>query len=245
MIRDALTVMGKEWKEIMAMGGAQRGKFQLLLFVGVMGVFLPLQMGSEWVTSPAVIAVWGWVPVLMVSTVIADSFAGERERHTLETLLASRLSDSSILYGKMAAAVAYGWGLTLAGLVIGLITVNVAHREGGLLLYPATTAVGALLLSFFGAVLASAGGVLVSLRAQTVRQAQQTLSIATMVLFFVPVFGAQGLLPDSTKQKVAAWAVRAGTLKLLLTGIAALAVIDLLLIIAARARFRRPRLAVG
>lgn len=244
MIGDALTVMWKEGKEILAMGGAQRGKFQLLIFVGIMGVFLPLQMGPQWVTSPAVVGIWGWVPVLLVSTVIADSFAGERERHTLETLLASRLSDSSILFGKMAAAVAYGWGLTLAGLVLGLVTVNVAHREGGLLLYPATTTAGALLLSFFGALLASAGGVLVSLRAETVRQAQQTLSIATMVIFFVPVFGVQGL-PDEMKQRLAAWIVRAGTVKLLVTGIAILAGIDVLLILAARARFRRPKLAVG
>lgn len=244
MIGDVVTVMWKEWKEIMAMGGAQRGRFQLLVFVGIMGVFLPLQMGADWVTSPAVVGVWGWVPVVLVSTIIADSFAGERERHTLEGLLASRLSDAAILYGKMAAAVAYGWGLTLAGLVLGLITVNVAHRGGGLLLYPPITAIGALLLSFFGALLASAGGVLVSLRAQTVRQAQQTLSIATMVVFFVPVFGMQGL-PDEVKQRMAAWVVQAGTLKLLLTGIAVLAAIDILLVLAARARFRRPRLAVG
>ena len=244
MIGDAVTVMWKEWKEIMAMGGAQRGKFQLLVFVGIMGVFLPLQMGVQWVRSPAVVGIWGWVPVLLVSTIIADSFAGERERHTLETLLASRLSDSSILFGKMAAAVGYGWGLTLVGLILGLVTVNVAHREGGLLLYPVMTMVGALLLSFFGALLASAGGVLVSLRAQTVRQAQQTMSIATMVVFFVPVFGAQGL-PDEMKQRMVAWVVRAGATKLLVTGIAILAGIDLLLVLAARARFRRPKLAVG
>jgi ABC-2 type transport system permease protein len=244
MIGDVLTVMRKEWKEIMAMGGAQRGRFQLLVFVGIMGVFLPWQFGPKWVTSPAVIGAWGWVPVVLVSTIIADSFAGERERHTLETLLASRLTDSAILFGKMAAAVAYGWGLTLAGLIVGWITVNVANRGGGLLLYSPTTAIGALVLSFFGALLASAGGVLVSLRAQTVRQAQQTLSIATMVILFVPVFGVQGL-PDDVKQRLATWAIRAGTLKLMLTGLAVLAAVDLLLVFAARARFRRSRLVEG
>ena len=36
---------------------------------------------------------------------IADGIPGERERHTLETLLASRLSDRSILLGKVMAAV--------------------------------------------------------------------------------------------------------------------------------------------
>ena len=35
---------------------------------------------------------WMWFSLLLVINVVADSFAGERERHTLETLLASRLS---------------------------------------------------------------------------------------------------------------------------------------------------------
>ena len=244
MIRDAITVMRKDWQEIMALGGAQRGRLQLLVFAGVMGVFLPLEMGIQWVTSPTVIAVWGWVPVLLVSTVIADSIAGERERHTLETLLASRLSDSAILAGKVAAAVAYGWGLSMVGLVLGLITVNVAHRGGGLLLYPAATAIGATVFSLFGALLAAAGGVLVSLRAQTVRQAQQTLSIAAMALFIVPLFGLRAL-PDEVTQRLAAWAVQAGAPTLLLMGLAVLAAIDLLLLVAARAQFQRPKLAAG
>jgi len=244
VIADIVTVMGKEWKEILAMGGAQRGRFQLIIFVAIMGIFLPLQMGSQWVTSPLVVGVWGWVPVVLVGTIIADSFAGERERHTLETLLASRLSDAAVLFGKMGAAVGYGWGLTLAGLILGAVTVNVAHRGEGLLFYDPMTAIGALLLSFLGALLASSAGVLVSLRAQTVRQAQQTMSIGTMVLFFVPLFGIKGL-PAEVRQKVAAWVLEAGAVKLMITGMLALAAVDLLLIVAAKARFRRAKLAVG
>jgi len=87
----------------------------------------------------------------------------------------------------------------------------------------------AVVLSFLGAGLASAGGVLVSLRAQTVRQAQQTLNIAMMVLFFVPVFGVRAL-PSAVKERFAAWAVNAGSLRLLLCGIAILTAFDLALI---------------
>jgi ABC-2 type transport system permease protein len=244
MIADIITVMGKEWKEIMAMGGAQRGRFQLLVFVGMLGVFLPLNMGTQWITSPAVVAIWGWLPVLMVGTIIADSFAGERERHTLETLLASRLSDDSVLFGKMAAAVAYGWGLTMIALVVGLITVNIAHPENGLILYSPLTAVGGFVVSLLGGLLASAGGVLVSLRAQTVRQAQQTLSIATMVVFFVPLAISKGV-PAEVRARMGAWLVGAGALKLMVLAVAIVGAIDLLLILAARARFRRAKLAVG
>lgn len=241
MIGDIFTVMRKEWKEIMALGGAYRGRFQLVVLLGVLGVVLPLQMGVDWVTSPGVVGAWGWVPMLLVGAVVADSFAGERERHTLETLLASRLSDTAILFGKIGAAVSYGWIVTLAALLLGLITVNVAHREQGLLLFPWTVAASAVVLSFLGAGLASAAGVLVSLRAQTVRQAQQTLNIAMMALFFVPVFGVRAL-PSDVKERFAAWAVNAGSLQLLLSGIAILTVFDLVLIGVARARFRRARL---
>jgi ABC-2 type transport system permease protein len=244
MIADVVTVMGKEWKEIMAMGGAQRGRFQLLIFIGMLGVFLPLQMGTTWVTSPGVVAIWGWLPVLMVSTIVADSFAGERERHTLETLLASRLSDDAILFGKMGAAVAYGWGLTMVALLVGLVTVNIAHRDQGLILYAPLTAIGGFVVSLLGGLLASAVGVLVSLRAQTVRQAQQTMSIATMVVFFVPL-GVAKAVPAGTRVRVGEWLVGAGALKLVLLAVAIVSVIDLLLILAARARFRRAKLATG
>jgi len=241
MIGDIFTVMRKEWKEIMALGGAYRGRFQLVVLLGVLGILLPLQMGVAWVNSPGVVGAWGWVPMMLVGAVIADSFAGERERHTLETLLASRLSDAAILFGKIGAAVSYGWLVTLVALVLGLITVNVAHREQGLLFFPWTLALSAVVLSFLGAGLASASGVLVSLRAQTVRQAQQTLNIAMMVLFFVPVFGVQAL-PSGLKARCAAWVVHAGSLRLLLSGIVILTAFDLVLIGAARARFRRARL---
>ena len=72
--------------------------------IAVFGVFLPLQNGASWVTSPITMVYWAWMPLMLVTGVIADSFAGERERHTLETLLASRLPDRAILLGKVAAA---------------------------------------------------------------------------------------------------------------------------------------------
>ena len=107
MIADVLTVAWKEWRELLQLGGSHRGgRFSLVILVLVFGVFLPFQSGAEWVESPATVFYWGWVPLMLVSGAVADSFAGERERHTLETLLASRLPDRAILLGKMAAAVA-------------------------------------------------------------------------------------------------------------------------------------------
>lgn len=243
MIGDIRTVMWKECKEIFGLSGPS-GRIRLLFIVGMFGVFLPLRIGADSVTSPMAVPLWGFVPILVLGGVIADSFAGERERHTLETLLASRLSDASVLYGKMAAAVGYGWGLTLAGLILTLITVNIANDGGGFLLYTATTATANLLVSLLGALLASAGGTLVSLRAQTVRQAQQTLALAILAMGVAPLFIVLAL-PNDLRRSISVWAVQAGALELLIIGIAILAVVDAVLIVAAKARFQRSKLAVG
>ena len=184
MVGDIVTVVWKEWKQVLSWGGS-RGKMVPLLFVGVLGVFLPLQMGRAWVESPMALVYWAWLPMFLVISMISDSFAGERERHTLETLLASRLSDRAILFGKAAAAVGYGLGITWASLLLGLVTVNVVHGHGKPLFYPTMVGLGIVVLSPLCVALVAGTGVLVSLRAATVRHAQQTLSIAIVVLLFV------------------------------------------------------------
>ena len=241
---DVFTVAWKEWRELLQLGGSHRGgRFSLVILIGVFGVFLPLQAGADWVQSPATVFYWGWVPLMLVGSAVADSFAGERERHTLETLLASRLPDSAILLGKMFAAVTYGWGLVLIMLVLSLVTVNLSARTGPLLVFPWRFAVGAPLLALLGSGLAATAGVLVSLRAPTVRQAAQTLNVGVLLLIFVPVLGLQAL-PDSWKAQLAARANAIGVDGLLWVSAGLLALLDLSLLAAAFARFRRSRLVL-
>jgi ABC-2 type transport system permease protein len=240
MMADFSTVIWKEWKEILNLGGS-RGKVGLLSFVAVFGVFLPLQMGRAWVESPMVLAYWAWVPLFLVTSVIADSFAGERERHTLESLLASRLSDRAILFGKVGAAVGYGVGITWLSLLLGLVTANLAFGQGRLLLYPLPIGLGIVGLSLPAAGLAASAGVLVSLRAATVRQAQQTLSMAIMVLLFVPIYGLQAL-PLEWKARLFATFAAVDITRLVVIAVAILAVLNVGLLAAAMTRFRRPRL---
>jgi len=242
MITDVWTVMWKEWKELLRQRGSLRGgMWSLLIVVIVFGVFLPLQTGRAWVESPLGLIYWAWVPLFMVSGVIADSFAGERERHTLETLLASRLSDRAILLGKVGAAMGYGWGLAMTAMLVGLVTVNLAHGRGELLLYPAAVFGGIVGLSLLAAGLVAGAGALISLRAATVRQAAQTMSIAIMLLLFVPVFGAQAL-PTEWKVRLAQAVMEADVERIVLVAAAVLIVLDLGLLAAAMARFQRARL---
>jgi ABC-2 type transport system permease protein len=195
MIADILTVASKEIREIFTFGDVRgRSKFSFIVLIVIFGIVIPLQNGREWVSSPASVMVWAWMPFLWVSGVVADLFAGERERHTLEPLLATRLSDQSILFGKLLAAMAYGFTLTWVILLASLVTINLSYGRDGLLFYPLQITLAALVFSILISGLSASIGVLVSLRAGSVRQAQQMMSAGMLVLFlpfmliqFVPV----------------------------------------------------------
>jgi ABC-2 type transport system permease protein len=238
---DIGVVVWKEWRELLGQRGL-RGKSGLLLNLAVFGVLLPLQFGAQWITSPLIPLAWSWVPMFFVMMVIADAVAGERERHTLETLLASRLSDRAILFGKLAAAVGYALGITLASLVLGLIAVNVVFARGGLLLYPATTLFAIVVGGLLGAVFVAAGGVFISLRAATVRQAEQTMGGAIMLVMFGPVLILR-VLPAGLKERVAMTPISGALLAI--GGMGLLAAIDVALIALAMRRFERSRLVVS
>ncbi|HEV8537419.1 MAG TPA: ABC transporter permease [Bacteroidota bacterium] len=240
MMTDIGTVFWKEQKELLSQKGT-RGRLGVLMFVLVFGIFLPLEMGRSWIESPMVLLYWVWVPLFLVSTVIADAFAGERERHTLETLLASRLPDRAILLGKMFGGIGYSWGLTLLSLVLGLVTVNLTHGDGTMLMFSPLVGLAILVLSLLGAGLAAGTGVVVSLRASTVRQAQQTLSVSILMLLFVPVLGAQAL-PLRWKVSLVQLFAEMGVTTSVIGAIFALVLVNLGLFLWALARFKRARL---
>jgi ABC-2 type transport system permease protein len=234
--------MWKDSQELLLQGGsARRGWLSLLIIVGVFGIFMPLQTGRAWVETPIMLIYWAWIPLFMVSSSVADSFAGERERRTLETLLASRLSDRAILFGKLGASIGYGWGLTMASLLVGLITINVAHGQGELLLYPASIFLSVVVLSFLASALAASIGVLVSLRASTVQQATQRLSIGLMIVIFAPLLLSQ-VLPIEWRARIGQTLQGADWTAIVLIVSVILAVLDAFFISAAMARFRRARL---
>ena len=207
MIPDIITVAWKELREMFVQGDPRgRSKMSLVLLVIIFGIVLPLQNGRDWVSSPISIMVWGWMPFLWVSGIVADSFAGERERHTLESLLSTRLSDRAILIGKLLSALLYGCILTWVNLLVSLITVNVAYGHGELMLFSLPLSIGAISFSILVSGLAASVGVLVSLRAGSVRQAQQLMSFGMLALFiplmlvqFLPLTVRQSLIRDADK----------------------------------------------
>ena len=247
MITDIRSVMWKEWREILRQSGSKRSTAGAsVLMMAIMGIFMPWQAGIEWLTTPASLGLWVVIPVLLIATAVADSFAGERERRTLETLLATRLSDRAILFGKIGATVSYAWVMAQVVLLIALVVVNVRFWDGQLLLYRADVALGGLGLSFLMASLMSTIGILVSLRANSVKQAQQTLGLAVFILAWAPILALQ-LLPAEWEARLgqalkAFLASGADWTQAILIVAAALAVLTAGFLAVAMARFQRPRL---
>lgn len=244
MIGDLRTMMWKEWRAL-AGGRARR---QILLTGGTVGLFyavlFPLQMGAEWVSDPVPIAILAVVlPVVVVGVIVPDSIAGERERHTLATLLASRLPDRAILYGKLIFGVLLGWLSLPLLLLISLMVVNVAAGQGKLLVFDGGLVLGLLTLALLLAIMTGAIGLFVSLRSRTSQEAQQLTMLGLMMPFMLVGLGLTMLLSNrelatSIIDQLSGFDVTSAVLLVLTV----LAVIDCVLVVAADRRFRRSRL---
>jgi len=243
---DILTMLWKERKGLFRVRG-RRAQALLGMFSPVLlAVLFPLQEGVEWVQSPLSVLLAFIAPLILVGISIPDSFAGERERHTLPTLLASRLSDRAILFGKMTTSVAFGWGVTLVLLGTGLVTVNIAHWDGHILFYKPSILLADLTFSFLVAMLTAGAGVLFSLRAATAQEAQQTLMAVLLIPPMILQFGLFAIMgSDSGKARLNEVLAALSFEQIILVIVAVLLVLDVGLLMAAMSRFKRARLILG
>jgi len=243
MVSDTLTVMWKERKALFRVRGRRAQALLTLFSPALLAVYFPLQEGAEWVESPLSLLLAFVAPLILVGLAIPDSFAGEKERHTLPTLLASRLPDRAILFGKIIACVAAGWGVTLGLLTLSLAIVNLVHWEGHVLLYTPAILLGDLSISLLVAMLTAAAGVLFSMRAATAHEAQQTLMAVLLIPLLILQFGSLFILRSESGRSRMSEALRTVSLEqVLLAIVAVLLVLDAVLLAAAAMRFRRARL---
>ena len=241
-LADIVTVTRKEWLEFRdQLLRLRRGGLSAVIVLLMLGIVTPLQMGPLWLQSPLMLAYWPLLSSGMVSTLIADAFAGERERHTLETLLATRLSDTSILLGKVLAAILYGLLFTTANILVGVVTLSIAHK--GIQAPPAAHTGYMLLLVTLACSTLAGIGVFISLKAATVRQAQQTLGIIMMVLFIGPVLFVQFLDSDD-RMSMAGRLTSLGTARIVGWASVILFAVSVILILMAMARFKRGKLTL-
>jgi ABC-2 type transport system permease protein len=247
MLKDILTMVWKERKELFTERETVRGTLAVflgpLIMLAALGIVAPWQVGPAWVETPLSIA-----PALFVSLMFggmtAGSIAGERERHTLETLLASRLPDQAILFGKVAIAVCFASASALGTILLGLVTVNITHWGSGLLLYAPTVVVADLLTSLLTATLSAAMGVFVSLRAATVRQAEQNIMALLAGGFMVLALGPVLILRTvpGLEARFAEMLTRLDVTHFVLILLFVLFALDVGVLAAARHRFQRARL---
>jgi ABC-2 type transport system permease protein len=243
---DILTVIWKERKGLFRIRG-RRAQALLGMFSPVMlAVLLPLQEGARWVGSWLSLLLAFVAPLILVGISIPDSFAGERERHTLPTLLASRLSDRAILFGKIITSIAFGWGVTLVLLLISLVTVNIANWGGPILFYKPSILLAALAFSFLVAMLTAGAGVLFSLRAATAQEAQQTLMAVLLIPPMILQFALFAILGSESGEARFREVLSALSFEqVILVIVAVLLVLDVVLLMAALARFKRARLILS
>jgi ABC-2 type transport system permease protein len=237
MFDDILSVVWKERKSQFRVRGS-RLRFLMMLFSPLLlGTIFPITWGPDWLSELPPLVVATITSVILVAVMVPEAIAGERERHTLETLLASRLPDRAILLGKLAVPVALGVGASLLANLVSLIVVNVAHWQGEFLFFSPTIALGIVALSFLMASLTAGAGVFVSLKAATAQEASQILVFAILI----PPMLLQ-LAPLLFRDQMQQFLDKVNGPQLLLIVLGVLVVLDIAVLLAALLRFQRSRL---
>ena len=236
-MNDLWTMIWKEWKDFLLSGG-RSDLLRPLLILGILGIVLPLSFRLRWIdldSAPVLIILYA--PFMFVTSFIGDAIAGEHERHTLETLLASRISDRAILLGKVLVAVGFTWGMTLFSLLLGAIVVNWSQEQGQWVFYAPINLFVVLVMSLLTILLAASGGVLISLKSATVRQAAQTMVLGEILLGFA-IYVVVRFLPASMTASLT-------TSQMVSIILLSLVVLDAILLAASLVSFQRSRLILG
>lgn len=134
------------------------------------------------------------LPLMASAVVAADSFAGEKERKTLEALVYTPTTDRELLFAKVLGAWIPGTLVGLGGFIAYTIVANiVAYNVVGMLILPNTLW---LLLAFFVGPAAAAFGlgvtVIASSRVNSFQEAYQIGSLVVLPIVMLVVGQAMG-----------------------------------------------------
>lgn len=131
------------------------------------------------------------IPLMSSSVIASYSFAGEKERRTIEALLATPISDSELILGKILASFIPSLFVTILSFIIYSITVDLVSFNifGNKLLLPNILWI-ILIFGLSPAVAFASIGltVMISAKARGFREAQQ-ISVILLIPIFVLVFG--------------------------------------------------------
>jgi ABC-2 type transport system permease protein len=250
LVKQIFVIMSKEWEDLKSTLFSRHnllaGIWPVLLFCAAFGVYEPLKIGSEWLQSPMMVfSVSVLVPFVFIGFISPYTFVGERERGTLEPLLATPVSDQALLFGKIGMAVICGWVITAINLLLGLGSINFFQTNAGVLLCPPGFLVSSMLLSLLFSLLAASAGTNASLYAKTILEAQRNFVMLLFIPMLLPAFFVGPLAPTTWKSILFQILPQLASANLFPTLIVLLFILDCIFMVLVLTRYHRKQLLPG
>jgi ABC-type transport system involved in multi-copper enzyme maturation permease subunit len=182
-LRDSLIVLRKELLEIV---GDRHSTYGLLIQGGIVfllcGIVIPVASGASWDKAGQLTMLYCGFPGAVAAMVAADAFSGERERRTLETLLATPLRASSIFLGKIASAATFAVTVSWASVLTAIVAANTKSGMASLLLPRPEELFWVAGVSLAFSLLTASLAAGISLHLTVARSAQQVASMLSVAL---------------------------------------------------------------
>lgn len=136
------------------------------------------------------------IPLMVASVVAADSFAGEKERKTLEALIYTPTTDLELFVGKMLSAMIPAIVVSLVGFLLYGITANLAAwRTMGKIFFPNAAWIILVLWVAPGAAALGLGAtVIVSSKVSSFQEANQIAGVVVLPILLLVVGQIAGVM---------------------------------------------------
>jgi len=154
------------------------------------------QMFAVWMLVYLMAPMFLILPVMVASVIAADSFAGEKERKTLEALLYTPTSDVDLFVAKTLSAWVPAWVVTALGFVVYSLVADITSWNiiGKLLLPNLTWTVMVIWVAPAAAGLGLGSMVLVSSRVKTFQEAYQLGGLVVLPVVLLVLGQATGVM---------------------------------------------------
>jgi len=240
-------IMWKEWRQLLQRTGGKVWVFvlRILLSFVFIALIIPVEIENGAIVDYSWNLVWVTMPSVIVLGLVSFSFAGERETHTLPTLLASPLSDRALVLGKIGFPVIYGFVCSLIISLCLLLKINIVSDSRELILYSQESLISGLLTSWLVATFVGTLGVYTSMKAPTIRQAQTSLVLTMLVVILLPLISfvaSAFLIPQDIKTNLIEFVAGLNSSTAIVIILLGLAVFDLILIFLVLKWFDRDKL---
>ncbi|HET9983088.1 MAG TPA: ABC transporter permease subunit [Longimicrobiales bacterium] len=156
----------------------------------------PEQAGVVYATTYMFAPMFLIVPIVVTSGIAADSFAGERERKTLEALLYTPMSDAELFAGKVVGALVPAMLVAVLGFLVYAVVVNAAGWPvmGRIFFPPLSWFILVLWVAPAVAVLTLGIVVFVSARVATAQEAFQASGLVVLPIVLLVIGQIAGVI---------------------------------------------------